>query len=89
MIKIPQYETLFSLYISMLAITPCIVLNFMGKKSKLLILFTSAVMITLMLGIHSIHLLEFVLFIFYETVLVFCFKAFRKRCSSEFVYFSV
>ncbi len=89
MIKIPQYETIFSLYISLLAILPCIVLNFMGKKSKLLTLFTSAVMIMAILGMHTIQVFEFILFMIYQTCLVFGFKLFRKRCTSEFVYFIV
>ena len=89
MIKIPQYETMFSLYITIVAIIPCMVLRFMEKKSKLLDLFVSIFFIASILGIHSIQIIEFVAFIIFETLLIYGFKAFRQKSSSELVYYIV
>lgn len=86
MIKIPQYESALSFYLIFLAILPCVVLCFFGKRFKLLNLLVSIVVILSILGLHTIQLVDFLLFILFETALVFFFKAFRKRCSSELVY---
>ena len=89
MIKIPQYETMLSLYLTVIALVPCIIMRLFGKKSKLLDLIISILFIASFLGIHSIRILEFVAFILFETLLIFGFKAFRKRSSSELVYYIV
>ena len=89
MIKLTQYENLFSIYFSLLAIIPCIILNFIKKKNRVLILLSSLSMIVLMLGIRSIQMVQFVLFVVFETLLVYGYWFFRKRCTSELVYFCV
>ncbi len=89
MIKIPQYETMFSLYLTFVALIPCMILRFMEKKSKLLDLFVSLIFIASFLGIHSIQILEFVAFIIFETLLIYAYKAFRNKSTTELVYYIV
>lgn len=89
MIKLAQYEDFLSLYLILLAILPVIVLCFLGKKVRLLDLAVSFIVIFTILGLHSLQLLEFFLFLAGETLLIYFFLAFRKRCTSELVYYLV
>ena len=89
MIKFAQYENLFSLYLILLALLPTVILCFFRRKSVLLDLVTSFILILVFLGVGSLQLLEFFLFLAFETALVFAFLIFRKRCSSELVYYFI
>lgn len=89
MIKIAQYENMFSLYLTIVVIIPSIFLCFWKRKSKILNLVISILTIMLTLGIPSIQLLEFIGFIFVESLLVYFYAKFRKKCSSELLYFCI
>lgn len=89
MISIAQYENMFSLYLIIVFIIPCIILCFLGRKSKILNLAISILIILLILGVHSIQLLEFIGFVFFETFLVYFYMFCRKKCNSQFLYFSI
>lgn len=89
MIKLSQYESMLSLYLTIIGILPCVVLCFFGKKCKILNLVVNILFILSFLGIHSIQFIEFLVFVIFETILIYAFKAFRKRCSSELVYYAV
>lgn len=89
MIKFIPYENLLYLYISIFMILPCIVLCFLKKRIRILNILISLIMTILVFGIHSLQIIQFLLFILYETILVFFFLYFRKRCKSEFIYYLI
>lgn len=89
MLKIAQYENLLSIYIIIVTLIPCIVLCLLRKKSKILDLLLSLVLISTILGSNSLQLAEFVAFVLFETLVVYFFLFFRRRCSSELIYFIV
>lgn len=86
MITIPQYGSMLSIYLCVLAAIPCMILGLFGKKSKVFNIMISFVVIVSILGIHSLEVFEFFVFLFYECVLVYFYYFFRKRCSSELIY---
>lgn len=86
MISIPQYGSMPSIYICIMAIIPCIVLGLAGKKSKIMNLIVSIVMILLILGLHSLKLFQFVLFMIFETAITYFYLYFRKKSNSELIY---
>ena len=87
MIKISQYENLLSLYLTLVAFIPSIVLCFFKRKSRIFDSFASIVMISLVLGIYSEQLKAFGVFLLFEIIIIFCLYYFRKRCSSELIYY--
>jgi len=87
MIAISEYDSLYSLYIYALMMLPAIILSFLGKKLKLLDIVISIAIIISILGLHAIQLYEFFIFMIFELVLVYTYYAFRKRSSSELIYF--
>lgn len=89
MIKISQYENLLSLYITLIAFIPSIILCFFNKKSRIFDCVASIGMIALVLGLHSRQLKAFLIFVIFEILIIYGFYFFRKRCSSELIYFFV
>jgi len=87
MITIPQYETLFSVYITAVALIPCIILCFWGKKYKVLDLAISVLFIALFLGVNSIRMFEFVGFVIYETILIYCFLLIKKKHATKSLFY--
>lgn len=89
MISIAQYDSLFSLYVCLLATLPCVVLGCLGRKSKILNLGISILVLVSIVGIHTIQFLELLAFFVGEIVLIYFYLAFRKRSTSELIYYLV
>lgn len=82
MITTPQYGNFFSLYISLLAALPCVIMALCGRKSKIVNILVSIIMITCIIGWKHFQFLEFLLFLIGELVLIFFYNWFcRKHCS--------
>lgn len=86
MITIPQYESMLSIYLCVLAALPSMALGLLGKKSRLLNAAASAFVIFSILGLHSLQLFEFLLFTAFELGIVYFYFYFQKRCGSQAVY---
>lgn len=86
MITIPQYESMLSIYLCVLAALPGMALGLLGKKSKLLNTAASVFVIFSILGLHSLQLFEFLLFTAFELGIVYFYFYFQKRCGSQAAY---
>ena len=89
MFRVEQYNSIFSIYIYILFLLPIIILALFGKKSKLLNTVISIILILFLFGSLSLQMWEFVAFFVVELLLVYFFFLFRKRCSSELVYYII
>lgn len=89
MLIVEQYNSLFSLYIYMALVLPIVILSLCGKKSKVLNLFVDIAMLLLLFGLLSLQMWEFVLFLIWELISIYAFYYFRKKCSSEWMYFVI
>ncbi len=89
MISIPQYENMFSLYLTFIGLVPCIILAVFGKKNRYLDLIVSFLFILSFLGTNSVHTVEFIGFIIYETILVYLYLLAVKRGHGKVLYYCV
>lgn len=89
MFKVEQYSSIFSIYIYLLLILPVVVFALFEKKSKVLNICISVVVIILLLGPLSLQMWEFVVYLMYELVIICFFLLFRRNCRSELVYYIV
>lgn len=87
MLKIEQYNSIFSIYVYVMLVLPVVILALCEKKSKVLNLCISAVMIILLFGIGSLQMWEFLAFLVLVLGIIFSFYFFRKHSSSEMIYF--
>ena len=89
MLTIEQYNGIFPIYVYMLLVLPAVVLGLCGRKSKLLNLIISLVMLALLLGTLSLQMWEFVIFLVCELTLVYGYCFARAACKSEWLYRAV
>lgn len=89
MLIVEQYSSLFSLYLYGLLVLPAVVLCLLGRKSKWMSCVISTAMIVLLLGPLSLQMWEFAVFLAGEGILLLFFRVFRRRSSSELVYYLV
>ena len=87
MLKIEQYNSIFSIYVYLMLVLPVVILALCEKKSKILNMCISAVMIILLFGIDSLQMWEFLAFLVLVLGIIFSFYFFRKHSSSEMMYF--
>ena len=89
MSSLAQYDSFLSIYICLLATIPCVTLGLLGKRSKVVNLVVSAVMVITILGLQTFQMLQFLLFLIWELLLIYLYYGFRKRCSSDLMYYIV
>ena len=68
---------------------PIIVLEFFGKKCIPDNIFVNFVGVILLLGLRTSEMKQFIIFICCELILIYFYYNFKKRCSSELVYYLV
>ena len=95
---ISSYTNFFSLFIYALFLIPAVVLGLLGKKIKSFKIcaamkwygmIISIPMIVLLFGLTSRQMFQFIVFILCEILLIYAYYFFKKRASSELVYFFV
>lgn len=86
---ISSYANFFSLFIFSLFLLPAIILGTLGKKIKWYGIIISVPMLVLLFGLTSKQMIQFVMFIVFETMLVYAYYFLKKRANSEFVYYSI
>ncbi len=84
---ISSYANFFSLLIFSLFLIPAIVLGILGKKIKWYGIIISIPILCLLFGLTSKQMIQFAVFIVCETILIFSYYFFKKRATSEFVYY--
>ena len=87
MIKFAQYETFFSLYIILIVLVPVCILGFCKIRLRFLNLLCSIGVVLTILGTESIQVFQFVLFMFFETLLVYLILCIRKKNTKEIFYY--
>ena len=87
--SLAQYDSFLSIYICLVATVPCVILGLWGKRSKIVNLGISIVMVATILGLQTIQMLQLFLFLAWELILIFFFYCFRKKCVSDLVYYIV
>lgn len=86
MITIPQYDSMFSIFIYGVLIVPVAVLALCGRKSKILNLAVSLVMIFLMFGLWTLQMWEFLAFMAGEFIVVYAYHFIRRHTQNKFLY---
>lgn len=86
---ISSYTNFFSLFIFAIFLIPAVILGILGKKIKWYGILVSLPMLCLLFGLTSKQMLQFVIFIIYETVLVYAYYLFKERANSKRVYYSI
>ena len=86
MLTIEQYNGIYPIYIYLLLVLPAVVLGLCGRKSKLLNLAISLVMLALLLGMLTLQMWEFGLYLVCELTLVYGYWFARETCKSEWLY---
>lgn len=87
MLQIEQYNSFFNIYIYLLLVIPAVILGFLGKKSKLLNIGISMIMLILLLVPGSLQLWEFLGFLGYEICIIFVYFWISKKYTNKVVYF--
>ena len=78
MIQIEQYNSLFNIYIYILLVIPVVIISLLGKKSKILNLAISVVMLSLLFRLESIQMREVCVFLICELLLIYIYFLIRK-----------
>lgn len=86
---ISSYANFFSLFIFTIFLAPAAILGIMGKKIKWYGIIVSIPMLVLLLGITSLQMLHFLIFIVCETFLIYFYYFFKKRFNNKFIYYLV
>lgn len=89
MIPFTQYGSLLIIYIFTLLLIPAIIANLFQKKIKYYGIVLSIPMFILLLGLDSLAIKLFCVFIVCELILIIAYYYISKKISSEFVYFIV
>lgn len=89
MIQIEQYNSIFSIYIYLLLVLPVVILAFFEKKSKLLNISISLVMLTLLFRPKSLQMKELLLFFIIEILLIYIYFFIRKKTESKRLYYII
>lgn len=84
MSSLAQYDSFLSIYICLLATIPCVILGLLGKRSKVVNLVVSAVMVITILGLQTFQMLQFLLFLIWELLLIPATKEIPSSSSFSF-----
>ncbi len=82
-----QYSNFFSLLIFTSLLIPGIILGVCGRKIKWYGMLVSLPSLCLIMGFHSIQMLQFLMFIIFEVLLIIGYYYFNKRAKSDFIYY--
>ena len=89
MIQIEQYNSLFNIYIYILLVIPVVIISLLGKKSKILNLAISVVMLSLLFRLESIQMREVCVFLICELLLIYIYFLIRKKTDSKWIYYLI
>ena len=81
------YSDLFSLYLLLVMLVPAMVIGLMGKNSKIYSMIVSSIFIPLVMGLGSHKLIQFFVFVSFETALVKFYQYIHSKTKNKFLYF--
>lgn len=84
-----QYGSIFSVILFTAMLFPAVVMNLCGRKIKYYGMALNVVMITLLMGNHSLQMLQFLVFLFCELVLIYGYYFLRRKTERFAPYFLV
>jgi len=89
MIKLTQYGDYFYLYILLLSLIPAIVLGIKGKNIKPYGILLSIFMVGVIIGVKSVGIVLFIMFLLGEIILINSYLEIRDRTDNKFIYYLV
>lgn len=84
-----QYGSIFSVILFTLLLIPAVILNLCGKRIKYYGMFLNIPMLILLLGLHSLQMIQFLVFIFCEFILIYGYYFLHNRVKGNALYFLV
>ena len=87
MIKLTQYGDYFYLYILLLSLIPAIVLGIKGKNIKPYGIVLSIFMVGVIIGVKSVGIVLFIMFLLGEIILINLYLEIRDRTDNKFIYY--
>lgn len=89
MIHIEQYNSIFSIYIYLILVIPAVILAFFEKKSKILNVLISVVMLNLLFRLKTTQINQLLLFFIIEVFLIYVYYFIRKKRDSKWIYYLI
>ncbi len=83
------YSGMFSLYLLLIMLIPAVILGLMGKSSKTYGMIVSVVFVSLIMGLGSFKMIQFLAFIFFQVLLIKTYQYINSKTKNKFLYFSV
>lgn len=87
MMRLTQYGDYFYLYILLLSLIPAIVLGIKGKNIKPYGIVLSVFMVGVIIGVKSIGIILFIMFLLGEIILINSYLKIRDRTDNKFIYY--
>mgnify|MGYP005757355901 FL=1 len=82
-----QYGNFFSVVLFTLFLIPAIVMNLFGKRIKYVGMILNVIMLILFLGLNSLQMFQFLVFIICEMILLYIYYYLYRRFSKNWIYF--
>lgn len=83
-----QYSSMFTLFLFSMLLVPAVVLGLCGIRTKWYGMLVSIPALVLIMGLHTVQMAQFLLFVAGEMILISGYYLFQKRAKSEFAYFA-
>ena len=82
-----QYGNFFSVVLFTLFLIPAIVMNLLGRRIKYMGMILNVLMLVLFLGLNSLQMFQFLLFMICEMILIYLFLFLYGRYPKKWIYF--
>ncbi len=82
-----QYGSIFSVFLFTLLLIPAVILNLCGKRIKYYGMLLNIPMLIFLLGLHSLQMLQFLVFIVCELILIYGYYFLHKRVKGNGLYY--
>lgn len=83
------YSGIFSIYLLLIMMIPAIVIGLMGKSSKIYGMLVSIVFISLIMGLGTFKMIQFLAFILCQAILVKLYQYIHGKTKNKWLYFLV
>ncbi len=85
--KLAQYGDYLYLYILLLSFIPAVILGLRQKNIKFYGIIVSILMVGLIVGIGSINIILFIMFLVGELILIYVYLIVRRKTDNKFIYY--
>ncbi len=82
-----QYGNFFSVVLFTLFLIPAVIMNLLGKRIKYMGMILNVIMLVLFLGLNSLQMFQFLVFMICEIILLYLFLFLYKKYPKKWLYF--